>query len=189
MCFYTCFVLQEYRTGFKISFHNSKTFFNFPTSMIYFYDWWGIIFQVCAYSIKTIEFFFGCNLFFIEWSKSFWGNFSIICTMLLNNKPFRIICFFLVQFRRPVNQLFCPFQLTLTNRMLIFFVFKGERNNEMLFKTIFIYPYADIFLMPKFCKNHIIARIYWKNIGINSLSWIIHHYVVKVAESHAVTVF
>ena len=126
------FSLHIYRTGFKVCFHDTETFFDFPTLFIYPNDCFWLIFQICADSIKTIILFFNFDDTPVYVTCRLVSNFSISSCMVRFNKTFWIILPFLCTGRFSVfHHFFCTFNLPVSNGTQIISVFNGIRYNQL----------------------------------------------------------
>jgi hypothetical protein len=79
----------------KFSLHNSKTFFNFPSALIYFNNSFSLIVKTCTDSIKTVVHFFFNDGIFVNIVNCFISNFTIFCCMVGFYKTLRVILPFL----------------------------------------------------------------------------------------------
>lgn len=84
-----------YWSCFEFCFHDSKTFFDFPSFSIDSNNVSHIILQIGTYRIETILFGFVIHLFLIQGRKGFVCHFTIKSAVFLRNKSLRISSFFL----------------------------------------------------------------------------------------------
>ena len=93
---YPILTIEVNWTCFKIGFHNSETFFNFPTIFIGFNDTAYAVLKVRAYCIKAIIFCFFINNGWVDIADSLFSNLPFFCSVVCFYKTFRVILLFAV---------------------------------------------------------------------------------------------
>ncbi len=115
MCLDTIRRLKVYGSCFEFSFHDTKTFFVLPSSVINSHNSRSVISEICADSIKSIVLFFFSNSVRINTVYFVFSNFVVIRTVLLVNETPVVICILFLSFDGLVSMAFCalstcPFQ-------------------------------------------------------------------------------
>ena len=133
MCFDAYFILQIYRSGFKIGFYDAETFFDFPSSLTYFQDiFYIIVQQICCYCIQSIIKCFVFNLICIQIVFNL-RNLTIFSNSGLSDKSGWIVWISSFFFYLPgFEHFFSTLHLGITYRFLIFGIFRRVCDDKTL---------------------------------------------------------
>ena len=107
--------LYIYGPCFEIRFHYPEAFFDFPAPLVYFYNGFRVILQICARRIETIILLLFMNHILINVTEGTFGDFACRCRMGSSNKPFWIVLPLLFNCAFPIgNQFLCTFNLPIS---------------------------------------------------------------------------
>ena len=114
---------EIYRTSLKVSLHDTKTFFDFPSALIRSNNTFYAVIQVGTHSIESVILFFLIDYGSIDIADCLAGKLAIVCSMVYFYETLRIIYLLFVNGFTGCNNLYRAFYLPLANVALIIAVF------------------------------------------------------------------
>ena len=143
---------EIYRTSLKVSLHDTKTFFDFPSALIRSNNTFYAIIQVSTHSIESIILFFCINHWSIDIADGLAGKLTIVCGVVCFYEALGIIYLLFVNSFTGCNNLYRAFYLPLANVALIIAVFDWIGDNQLLlydfFPISFIRAYDTFLFNP-----------------------------------------
>ena len=129
------------RSGLELAFHDPKTFFDLPPSLVDLDDLCRFVLQVGTNSIETIIQLFRFDYRFIDRKQVSFGHFSFGRTGSRLDESFVVIgsCFFELA-RSGVDGFLGSLYLRTANGSLVVAVFQGEGDDEFLLQALFFDP-------------------------------------------------